>query len=134
MRRDLIGGEAARGSIMVPMGTSSVTRVVHHAFLTLCRADSSQLFQLSRVADERNHDACFDIDLALYGHFASCLYDRLNLHLVDLRVGEPQAAATVAKHGVYLFEALCSCLERFKAHAQLIGELSDLFVALRQNS
>ena len=61
--------------------------------------------QLLHVADERDHDLGLDRD-ALLRHLQRGLEDGARLHARDLRIGDAEAAAAVAEHGVELVQLL----------------------------
>jgi hypothetical protein len=50
--------------------------------------------------DQRDHDLRLDGLAGFAHHLGGCLNDGAGLHLVDLGIGDGQAAAAVAQHGI----------------------------------
>ena len=60
--------------------------------------------QLADRGDQRDHDLGDDAEALVLDQFAGGLHDGPHLHVVDLRVGDAQAAAAVAEHRVELVQ------------------------------
>ena len=85
---------------------------------------------LDRV-DERDHDLGADDDAlrpALLGRRKDCA----RLHLGDLRVDYPQAAAAEAEHRVLLTQALYLLLQALERNRHILRQRADVFVPNRQ--
>ena len=77
--------------------------------------------QFFRRPGERDHDLGMDVD-ALFLHLARRLEDRAHLHLVDLRIGDAEAAAAMAEHRVHLVKLGNAVLDLLDADAQVAGQ------------
>ena len=73
-----------------------------------------------REPTRRNHDLGVNVDAAGLDSEGS-LDDGAGLHLGDLGIGDAEAAATVAEHGVELFERVNLGLHFFEGDAHLFG-------------
>ena len=91
----------------------------------------AQLGQLGLEVDERDHD----LQLRRRRRGAGGEHDRLDLHLVDLGVHDPEPAAARAEHRVDLAEAqdeLELLLERRQLRRALVAGLLDALRKLRR--
>ena len=82
--------------------------------------------QLLFISDERNHDLGNNVEALLFLHLNGCLNDRSGLHPCDLRVGDGQAAASVAHHRVKLMQAVTGSLHFRNAQIHLNGQLFNI--------
>mmetsp|Transcript_14005 Transcript_14005/g.25017 ORF Transcript_14005/g.25017 Transcript_14005/m.25017 type:complete len:307 (-) Transcript_14005:2031-2951(-) len=74
--------------------------------------------ELLHLTNQRDHNLrCLDRDASLL-NLTSCLEDSTHLHIIDLRVGDTQAASTVTKHGVSLDQRLNPSLHLLKRDLQ----------------
>lgn len=124
---DLIGRE--RGARDLDHGADVVLHV--HARLLderVRRADNDVLdeLELLALADQRDHDVRRDHRAGLGADLERRLDDGVGLHLGDLRIGDAQAAAAVAHHGVELMQGHDNILQLVKRHAHLLRQLLDV--------
>ncbi len=92
---------------------------------------SLQEIKLALEADERHHD--------LEAHFLAVFllgierrfHDRARLHLVDLGIGDPEAASAMTEHRVRLGERDRAGAQFRRVRARGFGDFDDLFVVVR---
>ena len=135
--REVVGAEREeRGLAREPVGDEARPRQLDHraddVVVALAQAvpladphdHLAQLGQLGLVVDERDHD----LQVRRRRRRARGEHDRLDLHLVDLGMHDPQPAAAGAEHRVDLAEAqdqLELLLERRELRRALVAGLLD---------
>ena len=92
------------------------------------RADNDVLdeLELLALADQRDHDVRRDHRAGLGADLERRFDDGVGLHLGDLRIGDAQAAAAVAHHGVELMQAGDDLVQVLDGQAHFLGQLFDV--------
>src|SRR5260221_2499051 len=85
---------------------------------------------LFSVESERNHDLRYYFNLLLVA-FDGRFDDGAHLHLQNFRIGDRQAAAAMAEHGVGFVQLLHTARYDFHGNAQVLGKLRLLIQFVR---
>ena len=89
--------------------------------------DGLDVSQLLDLADQRDHDLRLDLPCrAAAADSQRGLDDGGGLHLGDLRIGDVQAAAAVAHHGVELMQAGDDVVQMLDGQAHFLGKRFDV--------
>ncbi len=120
--RDLVGDERGAGHFdhradeVVELGLLLLDHLGGHA------VDDLHLeFEFLGEPNQRDHDLGTDFDAFLL-HLGGGLEDGASLHLGDFRIGDAEAAATVAEHGVELVQVVHALGDLVGADAEFLGQ------------
>ncbi len=86
--------------------------------------------QFLHFADQGDHDLGHDLVPLILDQLAGRFHDRLHLHVVDFGIGDPQAAAAMAEHGVELVQELDLVLQGRGRDLHHLGQFLDLLVGV----
>src|SRR6266568_4321758 len=81
---------------------------------------------------QRNHDLRNYAETLVFHQLADRFHDGCNLHVVDFRVGDSQAAAAVTQHRVEFVQRFDLVLEGVDRHLHRLRQLDDILFLLRQ--